>query len=101
MKFRFPNIKPLRTRLFEIKNQALEDARADAEDAKSDLLTADQDLANKPGEADYWKMRAEVAEKDKLPRDKSEKRRGCSFVRSDDDHEDAFSFSDMASHGLM
>ena len=61
------------------KDQALEDARAEAEEAKWDLLTAGQDLANMQGEVDYWKKRAEAAEKGQLLRDTSEKRRGRSL----------------------
>ena len=60
---------------FGDKDQALDDARAEAEKAKSDLLDCEKDLANKQGEVDYWKKRAEAAGKDRLPRGTSGRRR--------------------------
>ena len=85
---------------FGDQDQALQEARAEADEAKSDLLTAEQDLANKQGEVDYWKRRAEEAEKNPSRRSKPEKPRGRSLGRPDEENEDAFSFSHRASNGL-
>ena len=85
---------------FGDQDRALQEARAEADEAKSDLLTADQDLANKQGEVDFWKHRAEEAEKNPPRRSKPEKPRGRSPGRPDEENEDAFSFSHGASNGF-
>ena len=76
---------------------ALEDAKAENERLKSDLLDIDQDVANKQAEVEYWKKRAEEAGRDWPSRTQSERRSYRSSGRPDDDKEDAYSFSDRAS----
>ena len=68
---------------FGDQDQALHEARAEAEEAREALLTAEQDLANKQGEIDHWRLRAEEAEKNTPRRSKTEKPRGRSLGRKE------------------
>ena len=83
---------------FGDQDQALQEARAEAEEAREALLTAEQDLANKQGEIDHWRLRAEEAENNTPRRSKTEKPRGPSPGRQEEENEDAFSFSHAAAN---
>ena len=85
---------------FGDQDRALQEATAEADEAKSDLLTAEQDIANKQGEIDHWKRRAEEAERNLSRQSNSEKPRGRSTGRQDEENEDVFSFSNRASNGF-
>ena len=91
---------PARMPVFGSIDQALADAGAEADASKDALLTAEQDLGNKHHEINVCRGRFETAEKELLRRDRSEKTRGRSLGRSDDEDEDSYSFSRRTSRGF-
>ena len=62
--------------------------------------TAEQDIANKQGEIDHWKRRAEESERNLSRQNISEKPRGRFTGRLDEEHEDVVSFSNRAGNGF-
>ena len=86
--------------IFGSPEQALANARAEVETTKGALLTTKQDLGNNDHEVSILKYRSETWEKELLRRDRSEKTRGRSLGRSDDEDEDSYSLSGRTSRGL-
>ena len=74
---------------FGAGDRALEDAKAENEKLKSDLMDIDQDIANKQGEVEYLKKRAVEVCNDRPSRSQSERRNYSFSGRPDDDNEDA------------